>query len=208
MSSIEVKNLKEYDYIKKEIKSLLDSERYIHSLGVEKEAVKLGERYDIDIEKCKIAALIHDCQKNLKDEELMEKALFYGINIDKIQKKSPQLLHGPVGALYSRQQFEINDEDILNAVYYHTTGRDNMSMLEKIIYIADIIEENRDYFKGLDEIREQAYIDINKALIMSADSTITYVIQRKNLIHPLTIEFRNSLLLEVESYEKKEKKNL
>ncbi|MCX7885588.1 MAG: bis(5'-nucleosyl)-tetraphosphatase (symmetrical) YqeK [Caloramator sp.] len=200
--------MKKYDYIKRKIKSLLDSERYIHSLGVEKEAVKLGKRYDIDIEKCKVAALIHDCQKNLKDEELIEKALFYGINIDKIQKKSPQLLHGPVGALYSRQQFEINDEDILNAVYYHTTGRDNMSMLEKIIYIADIIEENRNYFKGLDEIREQAYIDINRALIMSADSTITYVIQRKNLIHPLTIEFRNNLLLEVESYEKKEKKSL
>ncbi|SKA94646.1 putative HD superfamily hydrolase of NAD metabolism [Caloramator quimbayensis] len=199
--------MKEYDYIKREIKNLLDADRYIHSLGVEKEAVKLGERYGVDIEKCKTAALIHDCQKNLKDKDLIEKALFYRINIDKIQIKSPQLLHGPVGALYSKEKFEIDDEDILNAVYYHTTGRDNMSMLEKIIYIADIIEENRNYFKGLDEIRNQAYIDINKALIMSADSTITYILQRKNLIHPLTIEFRNSLILEVESYEKKEKKS-
>ncbi|QCX34760.1 HD domain-containing protein [Caloramator sp. E03] len=176
---------------------MLTFDRFIHSLGVEKEAIKLGERYGVDINKCRIAAIVHDCQKDLSDEELIKKAMEYKIDVDKIQLKSPQLLHGPVGALYSKEKFEIEDEEIINAVYYHTTGRENMSLLEKIIYIADIIEENRKYFPQLESIRHEAYKDLDNALIMSADSTITYVIKRRCLIHPLTIEFRNSLLLGV-----------
>lgn len=189
--------MQKYEYIKSEIEKLLSLDRFKHTLAVEKEAVKLGQIYGADISKCKIAALVHDCQKDIKGEELINKARAYGIEVDKIQYNYPQLLHGPVGAYYCIYNFGINDKDIINAVYYHTTGRENMSLLEKIIYIADIIEENR-CFEGLEDIRKEAYININKALIMSADSTLSYIIKRKDLIHPLTIEFRNSLILEGE----------
>lgn len=192
-----VNDLRDYEYIKDEIKKILTTDRFIHSLGVEKEAVKLAKTYGADIEKCRIAAIVHDSQKCLKDEDLIKKALEYNIELDKIQLKFPQLLHGPVGAIYCKRQFNIKDEDIFNAVYYHTTGRENMSLIEKIIYIADIIEENREYFKGLEKLRKKAYKDLDEALIMSADSTIKYVIKKGFLIHPLTIEFRNSLLLGV-----------
>lgn len=190
-------DLRDYEYIKDEIKKILTTDRFIHSLGVEKEAVKLAKTYGADIEKCRIAAIVHDSQKCLKDEDLIKKALEYNIELDKIQLKFPQLLHGPVGAIYCKRQFNIKDEDIFNAVYYHTTGRENMSLIEKIIYIADIIEENREYFKGLEKLRKKAYKDLDEALIMSADSTIKYIIKKGFLIHPLTIEFRNSLLLGV-----------
>lgn len=189
--------MRDYEYIKDEIKKILTTDRFIHSLGVEKEAVKLAKTYGADIEKCRIAAIVHDSQKCLKDEDLIKKALEYNIELDKIQLKFPQLLHGPVGAIYCKRQFNIKDEDIFNAVYYHTTGRENMSLIEKIIYIADIIEENREYFKGLEKLRKKAYKDLDEALIMSADSTIKYIIKKGFLIHPLTIEFRNSLLLGV-----------
>lgn len=192
-----VNDLRDYEYIKDEIKKILTTDRFIHSLGVEKEAVKLAKTYGADIEKCRIAAIVHDSQKCLKDEDLIKKALEYNIELDKIQLKFPQLLHGPVGAIYCKRQFNIKDEDIFNAVYYHTTGRENMSLIEKIIYIADIIEENREYFKGLEKLRKKAYKDLDEALIMSADSTIKYIIKKGFLIHPLTIEFRNSLLLGV-----------
>lgn len=189
--------MKDYYFIQNEVKNMLTFDRFTHSLGVEKEAIKLGKRYGADIDKCRIAAIVHDCQKDLDDEKLIKRAIEYKIDIDKIQLNSPQLLHGPVGALYCKEKFGIEDEDILNAVYYHTTGRENMSLLEKIIYIADIIEENRNYFPELESIRHEAYKNLDSALIMSADSTIAYVIKRRCLIHPLTIEFRNSLLLGV-----------
>lgn len=186
--------LKEYSYIRNEIKKLLNPDRYKHSLGVEKEAVKLGKLYGADIFKCRIAAIAHDCQKNLSDDELINKAKYYGIEIDRIQREFPQLLHGPVGAMYCREYFDIDDKDILNSVYYHTTGREGMSLLEKIIYLSDVIEESR-YFSGIELIRKEALVDINRALILSGNSTLTYVIKRNYLIHPLTVEFRNSLLL-------------
>jgi predicted HD superfamily hydrolase involved in NAD metabolism len=173
---------------------MISPKRFKHSLNVEKEALKLGEIYGADLEKCRIAAISHDCAKYFSDEELLKKAKEYGIEVDEIQMKFPQLLHSPVGAMYCKNVFEIEDEDILNAIKYHTTGRKDMSILEKIIYLADVIEEGRD-FKGIEKIREKAYIDLDEALILSCNSTLKYIIEKNFLIHPLTIEFRNSLLM-------------
>lgn len=194
MDFTEVKGLKDYEFIKNEVKSLLKQERYIHSLNVEKEAIKLGKKYGEDEFKCKIAGIAHDCVKNFTNDKLYEMAHEYGVNVDIVQKYSPQLMHGPVGAAYCKDKFEINDKDILNAIYYHTTGRGNMSLLEKIIYIADIIEEGRN-FQGVNELRKKAYENIDEAILMSCNFTIEYVLQRRLLIHPLTIELRNTLIL-------------
>lgn len=186
--------MKSYEYIKNCVRGMIDAKRFKHSEGVEFEAVKLAKIYNEDIEKCMIAGIAHDCVKKMSDDELIKKAREYNIDIDEIQLNFPQLLHGPVGAEYMRHNFDVTDKDILNAVYYHTTGRRCASMLEKIIYLADVIEESRN-FDGIESIRKTAVFDIDRAIIMSCNSTFIYIINNNCLIHPLTLDFRNSLIL-------------
>lgn len=186
--------MKENDFIVNVIKNRLDKERFEHTLRVCKEAEMLAVIYGADAEKCKIASLIHDMAKNLSDRELLKSSINIGIDIDEIQYNFPQLLHGPLAAALAYKEFSIEDDDILNAVRYHTTGRAGMSLVEKIVYLADLIEVGRS-FSGLQELREKAYCNLDEALIVSCNMTIEYVIRRNLVIHPLTIEFRNNLLL-------------
>lgn len=183
-----------YDEIYTYIKDNLNLKRFKHSLAVECEAIKLGKIYGENIENCSLAGICHDCLKNVSDEGLFELISKYNIKLDQIQLKSPQILHGPVGAEFCRKHFGIEDIDILNAVKYHTTGRNGMSMLEKIIYISDIIEEGRD-FPGIDEIRSKAYSNLDEALFIACNQTIIYVINKNELLHPLTVDLRNSLIM-------------
>ncbi|MDF2884673.1 MAG: phosphohydrolase [Clostridiaceae bacterium] len=172
----------------------LNNHRYIHSLNVSKTAVKLAELYGADINKAKIAGLIHDCAKKLSNEELLIIFKNNNIKVDAVSINSPQLLHGWAAAIIAEQTMGINDEEILSAVKYHTTGKKNMSLLEKIIYIADYIEPGRD-FEGVDELRKMAYESLDEGLLKAFDSTIEYVIERNQLIHLDTIEGRNFLLI-------------
>ncbi|SEF89288.1 putative HD superfamily hydrolase of NAD metabolism [Caloramator fervidus] len=187
-----------YQLVEEKVRKMLDEKRFIHSKNVVKAAVALANKFDLDIEKIKIAAIAHDCAKNFSDDELLKKANYYGIMVDEIQKRCPFLLHGPVGAYICKYEFEIKDEDIFNAIYYHTTGRKGMSIFESIIYLADFISEDRN-FEGVDKIRKEAFENFKKALLLSCNSTLTYVIEKNNLIHPLTIEFRNWIILEGEN---------
>jgi predicted HD superfamily hydrolase involved in NAD metabolism len=186
--------MKEYEDIKSEIKLMLNSKRFQHSINVEKAAVMLGKIYGVEEYKCKIAGIAHDCAKYFNDKALITHANEYGIIIDNIQNKIPSLLHGPVAAMYSKETFNIYDQDILNAIWYHTTGRADMSNLEKIIYLADLIEESRD-FKEVNSIRKKAVNNLDEALLLACNCTLNYIMRSNTLIHPLTIEFRNSLLM-------------
>lgn len=186
-----------YENIKNEIKLILSEKRFEHSLRVEVEAVKLADIYGSDGEKVRVASIAHDYAKSYSDKELIKMAQKYGINIDEIQYNFPQLLHGPVAAHICREKFGINDMDILNAISNHTTGRSGMSLLEKIVYLADVIESGR-YFPGIEHIRKQAIGNIDNALLLACNSTLIYITQENYLIHPLTIDFRNSLLLKGE----------
>ncbi|MBV7273056.1 bis(5'-nucleosyl)-tetraphosphatase (symmetrical) YqeK [Clostridiaceae bacterium UIB06] len=177
------------DYLKKNLRY----KRYEHSLGVKDTAVKLAETYKLNIEKAKIAGLVHDCAKNMNDEQILEIALKHDIKINDVCKESPQLLHGAVGAVLAKEIMGIDDKEILDAITYHTTGRKNMSMIDKVIYIADYIEPLRN-FPGVEELREVAFKDIDKALLKSFDNTIKFVIDRKQLLHFDTIEARNHLI--------------
>lgn len=129
-----------------------------HCIRTMEESEKLAKIYDVDVEKARIAGLLHDCGK-LWD------------------KKVDNLKHAKEGALLAKEKYNIHDVDILNAIRYHTTGREAMTMLEKIVYIADKIESNRK-FEGVEEIRSLAYDNINDAIIKSLMSTIEYVKQR------------------------------
>jgi len=180
--------------MKIKLKESLNEARYIHSINVMEEAEKLALHYKVDAEKAKIAGLLHDCAKNVSKTE--EDALIkkYGIVTDDIQKQSRALIHSILGVYIAREEYGVTDEEILNAIYWHTTGRAGMTMLEKIIFVADYIEPGRD-FEVARKVRELAYEDLDKSILICADSTIMYLINKGKIIHPYTLETRNDAIL-------------
>lgn len=181
--------------IKAELKKILSEKRYTHSLGVADEAKKLAEKYGIDPDRAYLAGLVHDCAKEVPPEDmagiLKNK---YGVSVDAMSRLTPKILHGVLGACEAQNKFGIYDPEVLDAVKYHTTGKGNMSMLAKIIYIADYIEPNRD-FDGVEELRRLAYADIDEAIIKGIDETIADLLVRGLLLHPDTIHARNDLVI-------------
>jgi putative HD superfamily hydrolase of NAD metabolism len=171
----------------------LKDSRYEHTLGVVEMAKKLAEINGVDKERAELAALVHDCAKNLHINELFKILQENSIEIDEIECKSPQLLHGKVGAVLGEKLMDINDKEILSAVKYHTTGKANMSTLEKIIYIADYIEPNRN-FDGVDKLREITLENLDRGVLGGIDNTLIYIINNGGLIHPNTINARNYLI--------------
>lgn len=180
------------DYLRKSLKE----SRYVHTLGVVQSACSLAKINGVDEEKTKIAALIHDAAKNMKIDEQYKILKENSVDMDIISENSPQILHGWVAAILAKELMGVTDEEIINAVKYHTTGRKSMSKLEKIIYIADYIEPNRDY-PGVEELRKTTFSDLDKGVLMGIDNTITFVIKQGQLVHPLTIDARNYLILQM-----------
>lgn len=154
------------------IKVRLNEKRYRHTMGVIETATKLAERYGADEEKAYIAALFHDACKNLDIDEMNSLVEEYGIGDQYIDK--PQLAHSKLAAAIIRDRFEMEDEDIINAISYHTTGRAEMSLLEKIIYISDAVEPNRSY-PGVQKLNRLAFEDLDRAGYQIADNAIRLV---------------------------------
>ena len=132
----------EYNDLERDVKEILSEFRFTHSLGVVKKAVELAKQYGEDEEIVKKVAIAHDIAKEMKNEELIKYANENKIEIDEVEKINPSLLHGKVGADIVAKKYNFT-EDMKNAIKWHTTGRENMTMLEKIIYVADKTEENR-----------------------------------------------------------------
>ena len=176
------------------IKSKLKKERYKHSLGVMDTAVKLAERYNADTSKARIAGLIHDAAKSMSDVEILDIVKANGYAVDAVSLSNPSsLLHGLVASIIAEKSMDVKDRDILNAIIYHTTGREEMSNLEKIIYLADFIEPGRS-FDGVEQMRKVAYEDLDKAMLLAFNNTIKFVIQKDQYLHINTIEARNYIL--------------
>jgi len=171
----------------------LKENRLRHSLSVSETAVLLATKYDQNTEKARIAGLVHDCAKNMTDAELIKVVMDHEIELNEIDLQNPSILHGLVGSIIAKETMGICDEDILMSICFHTTGRKNMSILEKIIYISDYIEPLRE-FTGLERLRSLAEIDLDAAVLKSFDNTIKYVISQKELLHTDTIDARNYLL--------------
>lgn len=184
--------------IKEKLQKQLKPSRFEHTLGVEDSAVFLCRKYyskdDAKLEKVRLAALLHDCAKNYSAEALLRAAEDNQLELDSVCKNTPELLHGPVGAVLAKKEYGIEDDDILNAIRYHTTGRPGMSFFEKIIYLADYIEPGRTY-PGADALRKLAESDFDEAIIAALSNTIVFVAQNGGLIHPDTVLTRNEYLL-------------
>lgn len=176
------------------VKLMLPERRFIHSIGVANCAVKLSEIYNYDKDKSYIAGITHDCAKYLNKDEVNYYVNKYKIELDELETDNLALSHSLIGSYIAKYELNIKDEDIINAIKYHTTGKKDMSLLEKIIYMADLIEENRDY-PGVELLRELTYSGkLDKALLLSFNNTIKLVLDRNQLVHPRTVEARNYIL--------------
>ena len=185
----------EYKEIENDVKSVLSEYRFTHSLGVAKKAIELAKIYGVQEEIAKKVGIAHDIAKEMTDEEMIEYAKVNNIRIDEIETVKPSLLHGKIGADIAAKKFGFT-QDMINAIKWHTTGRENMSMLEKIIYVADKTEENRKGTRfNLEKSRELSTQNIDETLIFLMNEFITYNVKNEWLIHPETIKARNDLLL-------------
>ena len=171
--------------------SYLKNKRIPHVLGTEKEAVRLAERYGADVEKARVAALLHDCTKKLNMEEQLALCERYGIELDALEQKALKLLHAKTGAEIARDVFGADDE-IYRAIWWHTTGHANMTLLEKIIYLADYMEPTRD-FPGVEDLRKACYEDLDKGLLLGLEMSIEEMTAMGNPVHHATVEARDAL---------------
>ncbi|MCR5331426.1 MAG: nicotinate-nucleotide adenylyltransferase [Lachnospiraceae bacterium] len=174
-----------YDEFMMKMESLLSPHRFTHVKNVAKTAVKLARTYNADMDKAYIAGLLHDCAKYLDDEQMLQVAEEYNIELEEVEKASLQLVHAKIGAVFAREVYGIEDEDILNAIRYHTTGRPNMSLLEKIIYIADYIEPGRkrdisdpQAARMLELARSFASVDLDQTLKYILKETYDYLVNK------------------------------
>lgn len=186
--------------LRKQIKKALkkDKQRYKHTLGVADTAACLAMRYDIDMQSAYIAGLLHDCAKCVPDEQKIKECEENGIEISPSERTSPYLLHSKLGAFYASSIYNINDKNICDAIKYHTTGRADMTMLEKIIFVADYIEPYRNKADDLDKIRSIAFKNINETIYEITKDTLDYLNKKHATIDPATIatyEFYKNILL-------------
>ena len=199
-----------YADIKKTVKKELSKERYQHTLGVAYTASCLAMRYGEDMERAYLAGLLHDNAKQIPDDEKVALAKKLGMPISEAEKKNPSLLHAKLGAYYAESRFDITDPGILSAILFHTTGRPDMDLLEKIIFVADYIEPNRDRAKNLSELRALAFKDLDRAVLRIAEDTMTYVSMKDGVaMDPRTaevVEYYKGLLEKMNQKDKKEKK--
>lgn len=177
--------------IKDELSKSLKKSRYNHSLGVGYISAALAMRYKTDWQKAYLAGLIHDCAKAYDSDKYIEMAREYNIEISESEINNPQLLHAKLGAYFARKKFGIDDTEICNAIIYHTTGRPAMTLLEKIVYVADYIEPGRDKANRLKQIREMAFSDIDTAIFMIAEDTVNYLKTDNKYIDSITVDTYN-----------------
>lgn len=181
------------DY-KQIIRPLMGDYRYTHSLNVSKEAVKLARIYGADEEKAAIAGILHDITKEFPKEQQLQIMLDGGIILDKVQLEAQKLWHSISGSVYVNTNLGIDDEDILNAIRYHTTGRAGMSLLEKIIYTADYTSEERSY-KGVKTMRKKSRKSLEAAMLYSCQFSLSDLSRRGLAIHPDQLECYNEVVM-------------
>ncbi len=179
--------------IKEYLKINLNSSRYNHVMGVVSTAKSLAKHYGCDIDKAEIAALCHDVAKNLNNSEMNKIFEKNNVVLSKDEQQGREIWHAIVGPIIAKEIFGIDDKDILNAIRWHTTGRENMSILEKVVYLADVIEPSRN-FDGIEEIREYAFKDIDNAMIMALTHTNQYLLARGFAVDINTVKARNYLI--------------
>lgn len=179
--------------ITQKLKKALPEKRFIHSLGVAEEALRLAVLYGADTGKAYTAGLLHDCAKGIAADRQLEECDRRGLELDEWTRKCPPVIHGFLGAVIAEEEYGITDKEILNAIKYHTVGKAGMTLLDKIIYIADMTEINRD-FDGVEKLRKAVEKNIDKAIMISIKQQLELNIARRSIIHPNIICLWNDLV--------------
>ena len=161
--------------LKKDLKKEMDDSRFEHTLGVMYTCGALAMRYGCDLDKAMLAGLMHDCAKCMPNAKKLKMAEKHHLEITELERKNPFMLHAKLGAFLARKKYDIEDEEILNAIRWHTTGRPEMTLLDKIVYTADYIEPKRDKAPHLPMIRQKAFVDLDEALVMILRDTLGYL---------------------------------
>ena len=174
--------------LRDEMRKVQDPKRFEHTLGVTYTSACLAMCYNENIQDAEIAGLLHDCAKCLPNEKKIHICKKNHVEINYAESKNPFLLHAKTGAILAEKEYGITNQNILNAVRYHTTGRPGMSLLEKIVFIADYIEPGRNHSVYLTEIRKMAFIDLDAALKRILSDTLEHLKTSENEIDPMTRE--------------------
>lgn len=174
--------------IKKELKKELDKNRYQHTLGVMYTASCLAMRHGGDMQEAMYAGLLHDCAKCIPIDKQIHLCEKNHIPIRDVERKNPHLLHAKLGVFLAKSEYGIKDKTILHAIEVHTTGEPQMNTLDKIIYIADYIEPNRENAPNLSEIRKLAFEDLDRAMLQILSDTLAYLRAKGGELDPLTVQ--------------------
>ena len=187
--------------IRRKLMTELDTERYEHTLGVMYTAASMAMRYVEDVEKALLAGLLHDCAKCISGENKIKLCNKYHLSVSEVEKKNPSLLHAKLGAFLAAKKYHIKDKDVINAIASHTTGCPNMTLLDKIIYIADYIEPGRKELPNMAEVRKLAFTDINECLYRILEDSLVYLNSKNISVDPMTektyLYYKNKLNKEV-----------
>lgn len=190
----------ERDELLRQLQSRVKPKRYRHILGVEKTAIQLAEQYQYnEVEKASIAALLHDFCKQMPADEMFELALRQNPELIK-EESNPAVWHGPAAAQYAIEHFELNDEEIIDAIHYHTVGTYPMNLLTQIVFVADYIEPNRT-FSGVRKARELAEDSLSKVVQLKLADTIEYLATERAIIYIDTVRVYNEWIKHFEEEE-------
>ena len=178
----------ELSKLRKEISKIQDNKRYEHTLSVAYTAANLAACHGEKIDHALIAGMLHDCAKCLSDDKLLTICEKQHIQVSAEERQKPSLLHAKVGSHLAGKKYHVTDRDILNAIRSHTTGRPGMSLLEKIIFVADYMEPGRRQAPRLEQIRRTAFDDLDRAVLMILEDTLNYLQSSGSVIDQTTQE--------------------
>lgn len=174
------------------VKAQLTDHRYVHTIGVMETAIKLAEKYGVDKKKAELAAIFHDYAKFRPKDEMKQIIVEQAMQPLLLEYNS-ELWHAPVGAYLAEKEAGIDDGEVLDAIRYHTSGRVGMSLLDKIIYLADYIEPGR-HFPGVEEVRTMAEDNLDQALLQAMKNTIQFLMKKNQPVFPETFNAYNNMV--------------
>lgn len=183
------------------IKARLTEQRFIHSLNVAECAKELAIKFGADPDKAYTAGILHDTCKNMEVKDQLEYLLSNKVPLSEFELAAPKLFHAMCGAVFVEKEIGCNDKEILDAIRYHTTGRSDMTLLEKVVFIADFIGKERDY-DGVEIMREKASRSLEEAIVEGLSFTIIDLIKKERLVHPDTLGAYNSALIAIKGEKK------
>ncbi len=187
MDLLTKEQINEISLLEGKMKKTLKESRFRHTVSVAHTAASLAMRYKTSLYKAMVAGMLHDCAKRYSEEELFLKCRKKGLEIRKAEEESPALLHSKYGAYLAREKYGIADEEILSAITWHTTGRPDMSLLDKIVFTADYIEPYRTHSDRLPMIRETAFENLDEAIFIILEDTLKYLKKRNIPFDEMTL---------------------